>query len=304
MRPQQEESTLTITQPQHKRRRKELGENGVRLGGIWGQDDARRNQLSLLSSFLSKSSARAQSSFVSKATTPLPTSKVPALNFVLGMGFLFQLTFLVRGAVVPGLPSLMVRACILARASSSRLGENSKSSPWFCSSILLRRPILVLSDALFRSSENGSPKRVLEQTRCALCSCPRPGEELYKSSARAQSSFVSKATTPLPTSKVPALNFVLGMGFLFQLTFLVRGAVVPGLPSLMVRACILARASSSRLGENSKSSPWFCSSILLRRPILVLSDALFRSSENGSPKRVLEQTRCALCSCPRPGEEL
>jgi len=73
----------------------------------------------------------------------------------------------------------VVRAGILAQASSSRLGEISRKSPWFCSSISLRRPILVLSDALSRSSKNGSPKRVLEETRCALCLRPRPGEGLW-----------------------------------------------------------------------------------------------------------------------------
>ncbi|QCD92966.1 hypothetical protein DEO72_LG5g1035 [Vigna unguiculata] len=74
---------------------------------------------------------------------------------------------------------IVVRAGILAQASLSRPGEISRNSPWFCSSISLRRPIRVLSDALSRSSENGSPKRVLEETRCALCSHPRPGEGLW-----------------------------------------------------------------------------------------------------------------------------
>ncbi|QCD92965.1 hypothetical protein DEO72_LG5g1034 [Vigna unguiculata] len=73
----------------------------------------------------------------------------------------------------------VVRVGILAQASSSRLGQISRNSPWFCSSISLKRPILVLSDALSHSGENGSPKRVLKETRCALCSRPRPGEGLW-----------------------------------------------------------------------------------------------------------------------------
>jgi len=36
------------------------------------------------------------------------------------------------------------RTDILAQASSSRLGKNSRSSPWFCSSISLRRRVLIL----------------------------------------------------------------------------------------------------------------------------------------------------------------
>jgi len=36
-----------------------------------------------------------------------------------------------------------------------------------------------LSNALSRSGENGSPKRALEETNCAICSRPRPGEGLW-----------------------------------------------------------------------------------------------------------------------------
>ncbi|QCE14895.1 hypothetical protein DEO72_LG11g1901 [Vigna unguiculata] len=57
----------------------------------------------------------------------------------------------------------MVRTVILAQVSPSCLGESSKSSPWFCSSISLKRRVLALSDALSRSGENGSPKQVLEE---------------------------------------------------------------------------------------------------------------------------------------------
>jgi len=60
------------------------------------------------------------------------------------------------------------RTDILAQASSSRLGENSRSLPWFCSSVSLKRKVLVLSDVLSRSGENGSPKWALEETWCSL----------------------------------------------------------------------------------------------------------------------------------------
>jgi len=53
------------------------------------------------------------------------------------------------------------RACF----AQARIAE---SLPWCCSSISLRRPKLVLSDALSRSGENGSPKRVLEESQCTL----------------------------------------------------------------------------------------------------------------------------------------
>ena len=62
----------------------------------------------------------------------------------------------------------VARANILAQASSSHLGENSRSSPWFCSSFSVKRPTLVLSDASSRSCENGSLKRALEETSDAL----------------------------------------------------------------------------------------------------------------------------------------
>jgi len=52
-----------------------------------------------------------------------------------------------------------------ARFAQARIAE---SSPWCCSSISLRRPKLVLSDALSRSGENGSPKWVLEESQCTL----------------------------------------------------------------------------------------------------------------------------------------
>jgi len=60
------------------------------------------------------------------------------------------------------------RTDIPTQASSSRLGENSRSSPWFYSRISLRRRVLVLSDVSSRSSENDSPKRVLEENCCSL----------------------------------------------------------------------------------------------------------------------------------------
>jgi len=53
----------------------------------------------------------------------------------------------------------MASTVILAQASLSRLGESSWNSPWFCSNFSLRRPTLVLSDALSCSGENGSLKR-------------------------------------------------------------------------------------------------------------------------------------------------
>ena len=71
----------------------------------------------------------------------------------------------------------------------------------------------------------------------------------------------------------------------------------------VARTDILPHASSSRLGENSRSSPWFCSSISLRRPTLVMSNASSRSGEDGSPKRALVEINCFLCSRPRPSEE-
>ena len=55
------------------------------------------------------------------------------------------------------------RTDILAQASSSRLGENCRSSPRFYSTISLRRRVLVPSDASSCSGENGSPKRTLEK---------------------------------------------------------------------------------------------------------------------------------------------
>jgi len=58
---------------------------------------------------------------------------------------------------------IVMRTVILAQASSSRLGESSRSSSWFCSSVSLTRKDLVLSDASSRSGENGSPKRALEE---------------------------------------------------------------------------------------------------------------------------------------------
>jgi len=70
----------------------------------------------------------------------------------------------------------------------------------------------------------------------------------------------------------------------------------------VARTVILAQASSSRLGESIRSSPWFCSSISLRRRVLVLRDASSRSGENGSPKRALEETSGALYLCPRSGD--
>jgi len=54
-------------------------------------------------------------------------------------------------------------ADILAQASSSRLGEDSRNSPRFCWNDSPRREALVLSDALSRSGESDSPKRVLEE---------------------------------------------------------------------------------------------------------------------------------------------
>ena len=60
------------------------------------------------------------------------------------------------------------RTVILSQASSSHLGESSRSSPRFCSSISLKRRILVLSDASPRSGESDSPKGVLEETWCSL----------------------------------------------------------------------------------------------------------------------------------------
>ena len=45
----------------------------------------------------------------------------------------------------------------------SSLGENSRSSLWFCSSVSLKRRVLVLSDASSRSGKNDSPKRALEE---------------------------------------------------------------------------------------------------------------------------------------------
>jgi len=41
----------------------------------------------------------------------------------------------------------LARADILTQASLSRLGENSRSSPWFCLSFSPRRPTMILSDA-------------------------------------------------------------------------------------------------------------------------------------------------------------
>jgi len=58
---------------------------------------------------------------------------------------LFDLTRLVAACVNSA------RADILAQVSSSRPGENNRSSPWFCSSILLRQRVLVLRDASARS---------------------------------------------------------------------------------------------------------------------------------------------------------
>ena len=102
--------------------------------------------------------------------------------------------------------------CHSCQASSSRLGESTRSSPWFCSSISLSQRVLVLSDALSRSGESGSPKRALEETSCGLCSHPRPGEELWfwasgglaqaswshpsESSQRATIAGLAQATTP------------------------------------------------------------------------------------------------------------
>jgi len=52
----------------------------------------------------------------------------------------------------------MARTDILAQTSASCLGENSRNSPWFCSSISLMRKVLVLSNKPSRSGESASPQ--------------------------------------------------------------------------------------------------------------------------------------------------
>ena len=53
---------------------------------------------------------------------------------------------------------IVARTNMLAQESSSRLDENSRNSPWFCSSISLRQKAFVLSNKPSRSSKSASPK--------------------------------------------------------------------------------------------------------------------------------------------------
>jgi len=58
---------------------------------------------------------------------------------------------------------------ILAQVSSSCLGKSSRSLPWFCSSISLRRRALVLGEKSSRSGESASPKQELVGNPCVFC---------------------------------------------------------------------------------------------------------------------------------------
>jgi len=67
----------------------------------------------------------------------------------------------------------------------------------------------------------------------------------------------------------------------------------------VARTDSLAQMSSSHLGESSRSSPWFCSSISLRWRALILSDKSSSSSERTSPNGEF----CLFCLNRSPGEE-
>ncbi|QCD86716.1 hypothetical protein DEO72_LG6g1561 [Vigna unguiculata] len=76
---------------------------------------------------------------------------------------------------------------ILAQASLSRLGENSRSWPKFLLELSLRRKAFVLSDEISRSIERVSPKRELMGAYCGSLGCG-PGERphLWAKSSLAQ----------------------------------------------------------------------------------------------------------------------
>jgi len=75
---------------------------------------------------------------------------------------------------------------------------------------------------------------------------------------------------------------------------------------------ILAQASSSRLGESSWNSPWFCSSFSLRQPVVLSACVLVQASVFGfgrvmiSPRQMVSPKR-GLAGChyyrPRSGDD-
>jgi len=65
----------------------------------------------------------------------------------------------------------------------------------------------------------------------------------------------------------------------------------------MARTDILAQASLSRLGENSRNWPKLLLELSLRRRAFVLSEEESRSNERVSPKRELVVSCCSSLGC-------
>ena len=66
------------------------------------------------------------------------------------------------------------------------------------------------------------------------------------------------------------------------------------------RTDILAQASSSRLGENSRNLPSFLLERSPKRGVVFLSDKLSRSGETASPKRELaKSSRATVAVSPK-----
>jgi len=70
----------------------------------------------------------------------------------------------------------------------------------------------------------------------------------------------------------------------------------------MAKIGIFGQASMYRLGENSRSSPWFLLELSLRRRASVLSDESSRLSEKVLLKREHVETCSVHCSNSRLGE--